>query len=312
MERSKILVGVTLLATLVLSLPSSAQSEPMPGKWEKRFSAFAFDDKTKSYVPFALQFQDNDIVTECLSEAYFREKSFHVPKFHAQEHGLQGRRCVVSNEGQSGSTTTWRQVCTDPNGSTEDERWVILISSNEVALERNSVTTRRHASSADSEERNKQVITLKRIGECDEAPKAHSLPKARPTQREQEASDRRYEARDGGVVRDLKTGLDWTQSDNGSNISWSEATRYCAAKGSGWRLGSPDELEGLYDTLQSTPCGTHTCKVSSKFRLTDSWFWSNELQHSSYPWTVYLHVGIRAAHHEGLAYYTRALCVRNL
>jgi hypothetical protein len=312
MERSKIFVGFTFSAILLLPFCSFARPEPVPGKWERKISTFVFDDATKSYVPFELQSRANDSVTECLSEAYFQEQSFRVPKFFAQESDLQGRLCVVSNEEQSGSTTTWRQVCTDPSGSTEDERWMISISNSEVALERTSVTKKHQASSAVLQARNKQMMTLKRIGECDEAPKTHSLSKAQPTQREQDASDRRYEARDGGVVRDVKTGLDWAQSDNGSNISWSDATRYCAAKGSGWRLGSPTELEGIFDTLQSTPCGTQTCNVSSKFTLTDSWFWSNELKHSSYPWTVYLHVGGRFAHHEGLAYYTRALCVRTL
>lgn len=311
MKHLKIIVVGAFLLALVLPTSSSAQSEPLPGKWEKSFDGFVFDDKTKTY---GLMVGSKDI--DCLSEAYFQEKSFHVPKFMAQEHAQQGRRCVVSNEGQSGSTTTWRQVCTDPNKATEDERWLISISSDELELEHKMVSKKRYASDPDWEARSKQVIKLKRIGECDKAVKAQldasNLSQTQNRQSEQEASNRRYEALDGGVVRDTKTGLEWTQSDNGSEINWSEATRYCTGKGDGWRLGSPDELESLYDTAQSTSCGKHTCRVSPNFRLTASWFWSNELKGSSYAWTVYLHVGNRYAHHVEPRYYTRALCVRRL
>lgn len=303
-----ICLGACLLAS-VLPTSSSAQSQPLPGKWVNSFTAFVFDDKTKTYLPLV---DSKDTV--CLSEAYFQEKLFHVPKFVAQEDRRPGRKCVVSNEGQSGSTTTWRQVCLDPDGSTDDERWLISISSDELALEHNAVTLTRHANGLELEARNKQVFTLKLIGECDKPVTAQkeesAFDQTQTRQSEQDASDRRYEAHDGGVVRDIKTGLEWTQSDNGSDVNWSEAKRYCAGKGSGWRLGSADELESLYDTLQSTPCGRQTCRASSKFKLTESWFWSNDLHSSSYAWTVYLHVGTRNAHQVNPRYYARALCVR--
>lgn len=303
-------VGVFLFSC-VLPTSSSAQSKPLPGKWEKKFTGFGFDEKTKTYLPMV-----DSKETECLSEAYFQEKSFHVPNFAAQESERQGRRCVVSNEGPSGSTKTWRQVCTDTNGSTEDERWVISISSDELALEHDTLATKRLDSGIGLEAKSKQVIWLKRIGECDKAvkaqPEANPLSQVQTQKSEQESSDRRYEVRDGGIVRDTKTGREWMQSDNGSEINWSDAMRYCAGKGGGWRLGSPDELESLYDASQSTSCGTQTCKVSSKFRLTDTWFWSNELKSSSYAWSVYLHLNapFRSLHHVNPRYYSRALCVR--
>jgi Protein of unknown function (DUF1566) len=50
---------------------------------------------------------------------------------------------------------------------------------------------------------------------------------------------------------DPSTGLMWTGRDNGSNISWSHAVKYCRdlnfAGYSGWRLPSINELEGIYD-----------------------------------------------------------------
>jgi hypothetical protein len=50
---------------------------------------------------------------------------------------------------------------------------------------------------------------------------------------------------------DPSTGLMWTGRDNGSNISWSHAAKYCRdlsfAGYSGWRLPSIEELEQIYD-----------------------------------------------------------------
>jgi hypothetical protein len=70
--------------------------------------------------------------------------------------------------------------------------------------------------------------------------------------------------------------LQWAESDNGSDINWSEATSYCASKGGGWRLPTVAELQDSYKTGQTTPCGSFTCKVASNSRLTGPWIWSNE------------------------------------
>lgn len=310
MKHTKIKGIVAFFLAHALLASASAQAEPLPGIWDRGAAVFVFDEKTKDYVLFSLQSHDNDIVTECLSAAYFQKLSFHQPKFFVKEKDQSGRRCVVSNEVRSGSTTMWRQVCTDPNGSTEDERQLISISSDELSLEGDYVETSRRPNSSDWEIKNKTATKFWRIGECDEAPKAHALPLAQPTQSEQDASDRRYETRDDGTIRDTKTGLDWTHSDNGADVNWNEAARYCAGKGSGWRLGSPDELKGIYDTLQSTPCGRQTCRVSSKFRLSNSRFWSNELKHPSYAWNLYLYNGLQVASHVNDS--ARVLCVRPL
>lgn len=167
MKNLKIMVVGAFLLALALPTLSSAQSKPLPGKWAKSFAGFVFDEKTKTYL-YMIDSED----TVCLSEAYFQEKSFHVPHFGAQESERQGRRCVVSNEGESGSTTTWRQVCTDTDETTRDERWLISISSDELALENNVVLTKHLVSGQALEAKNKTVIKLKRIGECDKPVKA--------------------------------------------------------------------------------------------------------------------------------------------
>jgi hypothetical protein len=54
-----------------------------------------------------------------------------------------------------------------------------------------------------------------------------------------------------GVWTDPSTGLMWTAKDNGSDISWGKAVKYCQnlslAGYSNWRLPSIDELQNIYD-----------------------------------------------------------------
>jgi hypothetical protein len=91
-------------------------------------------------------------------------------------------------------------------------------------------------------------------------------------------------ARDGwsdlgsGVLKDGKTGLQWTQADNGRDVDWETAKSYCAGKGAGWRLPQLEELSAIYAAggagTAGTRCAAWTCKVSPLFKLTATWFWS--------------------------------------
>jgi hypothetical protein len=60
-----------------------------------------------------------------------------------------------------------------------------------------------------------------------------------------------------GYWSDPSTGLMWTIEDNGSDISWSNAMKYCqnlnVAGYSDWRLPTIDELQNIYDGSGFTP-----------------------------------------------------------
>jgi len=118
---------------------------------------------------------------------------------------------------------------------------------------------------------------------------------------------------ESGTITDPKTGLTWTQSDNGSEINWNEASAYCKGKGSGWGLPSGDELVGLIDKSQSTPCGINNiCHVTSNFRLSHVYFWGNFVHADGSGMRIDLRDGATLLHDRGDRSTTnsRALCVQ--
>jgi hypothetical protein len=65
------------------------------------------------------------------------------------------------------------------------------------------------------------------------------------------ARDGRFIAYNNGTVKDTSTGLMWASKDNGSDIDWQGAKKYCENyRGGGytdWRMPTVAELAGLYD-----------------------------------------------------------------
>jgi len=119
-----------------------------------------------------------------------------------------------------------------------------------------------------------------------------------------------------GVLADTRSGLEWMQRDNGSDIEWSAAKEYCASQVGGWRLPTEVELALLYDSsgTENTPCGSFdgqalTCNVSSLFRLTGPTPWA-EMDASSRAMIVGLSPSRKGAGPIDGTEGARALCVR--
>ena len=91
-----------------------------------------------------------------------------------------------------------------------------------------------------------------------------------------------------GTVVDPKTGLVWTDADNGSDIDWNDAKRYCVhlslGGSSDWRMATIDELEELYDEGESDPCLSSTCHPRLGIDFTGYWIWSSTKKGSSLAW----------------------------
>jgi hypothetical protein len=124
----------------------------------------------------------------------------------------------------------------------------------------------------------------------------------------------------GGTLRDNETGLQWTQEDNGQDVTWKDAKRFCADKRGGWRLPRVEELQALYmgasSHRETTPCGASTCRAPELFRLSSSWFWSSTQagteKDDGLPdvWGVLLVNGARTSTLADIAFGSRTLCVR--
>ncbi len=88
----------------------------------------------------------------------------------------------------------------------------------------------------------------------------------------------RFVGLSNGVVRDTRTGLEWTSHDNDRDVTWHEAHRYCQALALGgqttWRLPAIEELKGLYDERLDQPCGDYTCHLDPAVELTSPYYWS--------------------------------------
>jgi hypothetical protein len=115
-----------------------------------------------------------------------------------------------------------------------------------------------------------------------------------------------------GTLAQTATGLEWARSDNGADIDWGNASKYCAGRGPGWRLPSVTELLSIYDKsgTASTSCGAgYTCKVSSLFQLTGPWLWSNEANNALSAWIVILTNSTSYAYTVSDTAKKRALCV---
>ncbi|MDM8516766.1 PEGA domain-containing protein [Desulfobacterales bacterium HSG16] len=100
--------------------------------------------------------------------------------------------------------------------------------------------------------------------------------------------DGRFVAYVNGTVLDTRTKLMWAAKDNGEDINWKNAKRYCENyQGGGytdWRLPTIKELRGLYDENKgyTMKCNTdYTNHLTRLIHLTCCCPWSSETSGSS-------------------------------
>jgi hypothetical protein len=110
---------------------------------------------------------------------------------------------------------------------------------------------------------------------------------------------------------DPAAGLMWTATDNGSNVTWQQASNYCQNLSlggySGWRLPTIDELAGIYDKTQNVD-GKH---IKGGIKMTRWWGWSSSVGNSSgEAWAFNFIAGNRFSFLLNFNTVFRALCVR--
>lgn len=141
-----------------------------------------------------------------------------------------------------------------------------------------------------------------------------------------EARGQAQETQVRGYWIDPSTGLMWAGKDNGKDVNWHKAAKYCRdlqlAGYSDWRLATIDELRKIYDRNADAPgrAGKHsdqpfTFHVKGNLFLTGAQWTSSRVIDdrglpSGYAWYFNFNDGSRVD--DPLGYYTfkRALCVR--
>jgi hypothetical protein len=118
-----------------------------------------------------------------------------------------------------------------------------------------------------------------------------------------------------GLVQDQVSGLFWTATDNGEDVSWEEAGDYCStlppSRAGTWRLATRDELKTLVNR-RGLPL-----KIQPGIQLTDAWVWSEEGYEDSLAreeerpmaWFMSFLSGKSGATHGDRSEGLRALCV---
>jgi len=120
------------------------------------------------------------------------------------------------------------------------------------------------------------------------------------------------------TVVDMHAKQEWTRTDNGHDITWSNAQRFCHDLGRNWRLPTVDELSSIYEaTLPiGVPCGDNRCRVPGLFELTGPWFWSADSVGNDgsdgveLAWGVLMVNGVHTKSVKELADGARTLCTR--
>lgn len=100
------------------------------------------------------------------------------------------------------------------------------------------------------------------------------------------ARDGRFIAYNNGIVLDTRTNLMWATKDNGSNINWSDARKYCDNYPGGgytdWRMPTLDELAGLYYAAKSqkVECGGEAHITTNLIQISCYYVWASESRDS--------------------------------
>lgn len=128
------------------------------------------------------------------------------------------------------------------------------------------------------------------------------------------AQDSRFIIDNNKMVIDTKTGLMWAYKDNGYDINWNDAKKYCTSyKGgeySDWRMPTISELSSIHDKSKKNRYGYY---VSPLIGISECCVWTSEIRGSDAA-RFDFHVAIQHWHwasQSSVSNFGRALPVRS-
>jgi hypothetical protein len=129
------------------------------------------------------------------------------------------------------------------------------------------------------------------------------------------ASPARFEIVSDTIVRDTKTGFEWTRRDDGAGLEWHKAEAYCRDlkldDAGGWRLPDVDELYALYEERVRQSCGEKaSCSLDSAFTLTSPYVWTGTARDPATRFYIDFQFGTRLSPSLSPVLVRRTLCVR--
>ena len=133
------------------------------------------------------------------------------------------------------------------------------------------------------------------------------------------ARDGRFIAYEDGTVLDTKTKLMWAARDNGSDINWTDAKKYCESyRGGGyadWRMPTREELSALFDSeITNTTSPSAGCSggyhLTNLINMTCCCAWASNASDADAA-NFNFYVGLRGMHYLSFSYNLRALPVRD-
>ncbi len=153
---SRTLPIALFLATTGYALP--AMAEPLPGLWERSFTAFMADPVSGVEKPWA-----EPADTRCLSEAALRKLPFLTASSSKASYEAEGGSCTVSDEARTGQAASWKLLCKEKSGESVEMRMSSEISDALIVSTTRTAPRDKAAGARDV----RVEVRLARLGNCD-------------------------------------------------------------------------------------------------------------------------------------------------
>ncbi len=147
-----------LVLALLALLVGPVSAEPVPGLWERRFTAFLADPVTGEQKPWA-----EPALQRCMSEVDLRKLPFLSAAASKASYESNGSRCTVSDETRSGAVASWNLQCREKDGRKAQMR-VSVEASAEQMVSRSRLAMEDKAPGASDVE---AEVRMQRLGACD-------------------------------------------------------------------------------------------------------------------------------------------------